>query len=177
MAPAEDIEQGFMTEAEFNRVQVINGFHVNISLGEEHNVEFKVAEDVLKNVEAIRRGDELVIRVKNQAWIHQDFSDISLEADVTMPALIELKLNHGSWVTVTGSGDDVIINAKAGSQADLTNFAIENADITVSDGSQVDLNVSGRLDAVVEGGSKVTYSGNPDLGDIDVSDDSTFEKK
>ena len=138
---------------------------------------FNVAEDILTYVEALRRGDELIVRVKSQSLLHQDFSDIPLEANVTMPALIGLKLNHGSSVTVTGSGDDVTISLEAGSQADLTNFAVENADITVSGGSQVNLNVTGRLDAVVEGGSQVTYSGDPDLGDIDVSGDSTFKKK
>ncbi len=59
----------------------------------------------------------------------------------------------------------------------MASFAVNNADLTASGGSHVTLNVNGRLDAEVKGGSHATYGGQPSLGDIDISEGSSFTGK
>ena len=53
------------------------------------------------------------------------------------------------------------IDASAGSGADLSAFAVVNADVTASSGSQVRVNASGRLSADANSGSHVYYLGSP----------------
>jgi len=150
---------------DFDKVEIRNGFTVDISVGDEYNVAFKVAEDVLEHVEAVKEGNTLIIRVKPG----HDTKGASLAAEVTMPTLTALTLDNGSHVTVSGSGGDVTLSVAGGSGADLASFSVENADVTASRGSEVTVNVSGRLDASASGGSKVYYRGNPTLGTIEES--------
>jgi len=157
---------------DFDEVEILNGFHVDISVGEKYSVVLKVAEDILDDVEAVKNGDKLIIRLKPG----HSSGGASLEAEVAMPALTGLTLQNGSHVTVTGSGDDVTFNISGGSHANLGNFTIENADLTVTGGSHVTVHVSGRLDVEVSGGSHVLYRGDPQIGDIDISGGSTFSK-
>lgn len=156
---------------DFNKVDIRHGFHVDISVGEEYNVVLEVADNVLEHVEAIKQGDTLIIRTK--LGIPRD---ASLKAKVAMPMLTGLTVQNGSHVTASGSSGDVTFNITGGSHANLGAFAVEDADLTVSGGSHVTVNVSGRLDVKVSGGSHVTYKGDPALGDVDVSGGSTFSK-
>ena len=160
--------------ADFDKVEISNGFHVDISVGEEYSVTLKVAEDILEDVEAVKEGDTLKIRIKP---LHDIGRAATLEAEVTMPALTALTLQDGSHLTVRGSGSDAIFNISGGSHADLGKFAVINADLTATSGSHVTINVSGKLDVEVNGGSHVSYSGDPQIGDIDLSGGSTFSKK
>jgi hypothetical protein len=150
----------------FDEVEIHNGFTVDISVGEEHSVAFKVDEDVLEHVEAVKEGDTLVIRVK----FGHDTEGVSLAAEVTMPTLTALTVDNGSDVTVSGSGGDFTLSVAGGSGANLANFSVENADVTASGGSEVTVNVSGRLDAEVKGGSRIYYRGGPTLGTIKETD-------
>ena len=159
---------------DFDKVEISNGFHVDISVGGEYSVVLKVAEDVLGDIEAVKEGDTLKIRIRP---FHAIGRGASLKAEVTMPALTGLTLQNGSHVTASGSGGDVTFNISGGSHANLDNFTVENADLTASGGSHVTMNVSGRLDVEVKGGSHVRYHGEPQIGDIDLSSGSTFKKK
>ena len=144
---------------DFDKVEILNGFTVNINVGEEYSVVLEVAEDVLEHVEAVNTGDTLIIRAKPG----HDARGAALKAEVTMPTLRRLTLDNGSHVTVNGSGGDVTIIAKAGSVANLDDFAVENADVTELDGSQVTVNVTGRLVAKITGSSKIYYLGDPSI--------------
>jgi len=155
---------------DFDKVEIRNGFHVDVSVGEEYKVVLEVAENALQDVEAVKEGDTLIIRIKPGHNIQKT----SLRAEVTIPALTGLTLQNGSHVSVSGSGGYVSFNITGGSHANMASFAVENADLTASGGSHVTLNVSGRLDAEVKGGSHVIYRGQPSLGDIDISEGSSF---
>ncbi len=158
---------------EFNKIDIRNGFHVDINVGEDYKVVLEVAENAFQDVEAVKEGDTLIIRIKPGHSIQKT----SLEAEVDIPALTGLTLQNGSHVNVAGSGGDVIFNIAGGSHATMASFAVNNADLTASGGSHVTLNVNGRLDAEVKGGSHVTYGGQPSLGDIDISEGSSFTGK
>jgi len=158
---------------DFDKVEISNGFHVDISVGEDYSVVLKVAEDVLEDVEAVKEGDTLKIRTRP----FHSIGRAALRAEVTMPALTGLTLQNGSHVTVSGSGGDVTIVVTAGSHANLGDFAVENADLTARGGSHVTLNVSGTLDVEVSGGSHVLYRGEPQIGDVSISSGSTLKQK
>jgi hypothetical protein len=89
----------------------------------------------------------------------------------------DFSLSSGSHLTLTGSADALEADGSSGSHFNLEEFALSNADVTLSSGSHADINVSGTLDVNLSSGSHVTYTGNPTMGNINVSSDSTLSKK
>lgn len=89
----------------------------------------------------------------------------------------DFDLSGGSQVNLEGTADDLGVNGSSGSQVHLENFPVANADIYLSGGGSATVNVVGRLDVNLSGGSRVTYIGNPTLGDIDLSGGSTISSK
>jgi hypothetical protein len=158
---------------DFDKVEIHDGFHVDIIVGEEYSVTLMVDEDVLEKVEAVKQGDTLIFRVKP----FQGIIPGSLVAEVTMPALTALSLGSGSHVNVSGSGDELTLKASAASHADLSDFKVENATVTASSGSHVTVNVSGKLDASASSGSHIFYLGDPYIRDSGVSSGSMIQKK
>jgi len=86
-------------------------------------------------------------------------------------------LSGGSRVTLSGSGEDLTIKSSGGSKATLESFPVNNADINISGGGSANINLSGTLSVDLSSGSKVIYSGEPKLGDIELSGGSTISSK
>ena len=106
--------------------------------------------------------------------------DLSGGSHVNLEGLIgEVDLNGsgGSQFNLEGSANDLVINGSGGSQFNLELLSVDNADINLSGGSRATVNVVGTLDVNLSGGSGVEYIGEPTLGDIDLSGDSTLSKK
>jgi hypothetical protein len=158
---------------DFDKVEIQDGFHVDITTGKEYSITLEVDDDVLKRIEAVKQGDTLIFRAKPSQGIIPG----SLEAKVTMPALTALSLTSGSHVNVSGSGEDLTLKAVAGSHADLSGFKVENADVTARSGSHVTVNVSEKLDVSASSGSHVYYLGDPYLKDSGVSSGSIVQKR
>jgi len=89
----------------------------------------------------------------------------------------EFDLSGGSQVNLEGTAEDLDVQGSGGSQLNLEAFPVDNADIDLSGGSKVTINVTGTLDINLSGGSRVTYDGEPTLGEIDLSGDSTISQK
>jgi hypothetical protein len=89
----------------------------------------------------------------------------------------ELTLSGGSRITLSGSGDTLVIDSSGGSRVNLNDYLVGDADINISGGGFADINMDGILDANLSGGSKVIYSGNPKLGDMQLSGGSTVSRK
>ena len=88
----------------------------------------------------------------------------------------DFDLSGGSQVNLQGMCEDLDINGSGGSQFGLEAFSVDNADVNLSGGGRATINVSGTLDVNLSGGSHVTYIGEPTLGDIDLSGDSTVSQ-
>jgi len=86
-------------------------------------------------------------------------------------------LSGGSQVNLEGTADDLEINSSGGSQLGLEAFPVNNANVNISGGGRATVNVSGTLDVNLSGGSRALYIGEPILGDIQLSGDSTISKK
>ena len=65
----------------------------------------------------------------------------------------------------------------SGSEITLDEFPVHNADINIDSGGRSFLNINGRLDTVLTGGSELYYTGNVEMGDINVSGGSKLEKR
>ncbi len=99
----------------------------------------------------------------------------SLNGDFTTSEDAQFDLSGGSTLSLNGAANDLTIDASSGSHLDLPDFTIQNATVDLSGGSWATINVDGRLDADLSGGSHLFYTGNPTMGNIDTSGGSTIE--
>ena len=88
----------------------------------------------------------------------------------------EFDLSGASSIQLEGSASDMAINASGASRVELAGFAANNANIRLSGASTGTVNLDGRLDADLSGASNLRYTGEPIMGDIDVSDASTLSR-
>jgi hypothetical protein len=72
-------------------------------------------------------------------------------------------------VALTGTARTLQLEASGGSELDLSGLTAGDADLTLSGGTNAEVLVTGTLDVSASGGSSLTYSGDPQLGKIDVS--------
>jgi hypothetical protein len=149
----------------FDRLDISEGFNVDISQGDEFSVVIRVDDNFEEYLQVGKEGSTLKIGLEQ----NRIYSDATLQAEITMPELVGLDLSGGSRASVSGSGEDIAIDASGGSGADLASFNVMNANVDASGGSQVTVNVSGTLNVDASGGSQVSYLGNPTLGVIDTS--------
>jgi hypothetical protein len=89
----------------------------------------------------------------------------------------DLSLSGGSRITLSGSGRNLVIDSSGGSRVNLEDFPVNDADINISGGGFADVYMDGILNANLSGGSRITYSGNPKLGDMKLSGGSTVNRK
>lgn len=88
-----------------------------------------------------------------------------------------LGISGGSMVTLTGSGKDLMVRSSDGSEIILDEFPVNNADINIDGGGRSFFNINGKLDTVLTGGSELYYSGEPEMGNVNVSGGSVLEKR
>ena len=100
-----------------------------------------------------------------------------LEMQDTTVGNVQIELTGASTLIAEGSGNGLFSNVEGASSLDLTTFPVVNGDLMVSGASQVTVNLDGTLDAMVSGASTVYYIGEPTMGDIHVSGESTINKK
>jgi hypothetical protein len=89
----------------------------------------------------------------------------------------EIAVSGASTLNAGGTANDLVSLVSGASNVDFSNFPVNNADIAVSGASHATINVAGRLDADVSGASTLEYIGEPTMGDINTSGDSTLKKK
>jgi hypothetical protein len=86
-------------------------------------------------------------------------------------------ISGGSMVTLTGSGGDLMVRSSEGSEMTLDEFPVNNADINIDSGGRSFFNIKGRLDTVLTGGSELYYTGEAEMGEVNVSGGSKLEKR
>ncbi len=102
----------------------------------------------------------------------------SLGGDFVTSGDVEFVLSGGSHLTMLdGAANDLRISASGGSSLGLSGFSVHDASVSLSGGSHATINLDGRLDASLSGGSHLVYIGDPTMGDIDTTGGSTVTKK
>jgi hypothetical protein len=87
------------------------------------------------------------------------------------------RLNDSSSLELEGSADDIKIDAASSSHVILPDFAVVTADVELSTSSSAVVNVSDRMDVHLSSSSELEYIGNPRLGKLDMSGDSTLNQR
>jgi hypothetical protein len=88
----------------------------------------------------------------------------------------EFTLSGASRAELSGSANSVMLNAWGASRLDLTDFVLDDTSVNLKGASEATVNVKGRLDLDLSGGSRLYYSGNPTMGKINVSGTSTLSQ-
>jgi len=89
----------------------------------------------------------------------------------------DFTVRGASTVQLEGSANDIVANVSGGSRFKLGGFIVNNASVTFSGASTGTVNVSGKLDANLSSASKLSYLGEPTIGNINISGASSFKKE
>jgi len=89
----------------------------------------------------------------------------------------EFDVSGASTVQLEGSASDIVAKAGGASRVKLAGFTVNNANVNLSGASTGTVNLAGRLDADLSGASKLSYIGEPTMGNINTSGASTLTKK
>ncbi len=87
-------------------------------------------------------------------------------------------LSGASDLELTGSGGDITMTESGSSGARLNGFSLRDADLRLSGASNADVEIDGRLDLTLSGGSNLKYGGNPTFGQrMEVTGGSRIEQR
>lgn len=78
---------------------------------------------------------------------------------------------------MSGAADSLALDASGASRADLTDFTLNKANVTLSGASNADINVTSDLDYDLSGASHLTYTGKPSIGKSGTSGASSAQGK
>jgi hypothetical protein len=180
--------------SDFTEVDAGAGFTVEISESNSYDVIVTADDNVMEYIEVSKSGDTLKVGTR---W-GTSFKSTILKIEITMPDINKIELsggvqgkiedfsstNHfyidlsgGSQLTGKGSASDLTVDASGGSQLHFREYAVQDANIELSGGSQATINLDGTLNADLNGGSQLYYYGEPTLGEIETSSGSQIEKR
>ena len=183
-----------MDFSDFTAVDVGGGFKVEITQSSSYSVRVTADNNTFDYIDVYKTGETLTIGLKSG----YSFRNVTLKADITMPNLyavalsggthstakeftstheFNLVLSGGSSLELEGAGGNLNFVASGGSRSDLSDFPVHNAIVLLSGGSQATINLDGKLDANLSGGSQLQYIGTPTMGDIYTSGGSAITKK
>jgi hypothetical protein len=168
-----------MSFRDFTELDVGHAFKVDLVQSSSYGVVITVDDNVVDDLEVVKSGDTLRIRLKDT---YVTIQSVTLRAEVSMPTLEGLELSGASsltgfmdtddvWfevsgaskLTLDGSGRYMELDVSGASRADLADFVVEGADVQASGASRATVNVTDRLDADASGASHVEYLGDPIL--------------
>lgn len=173
------------TAGSFTRIDIRDAFDVTIRQGAEHQVLVRADDNVLSRINTTTSGGALTVRLGNGS-----FRNVTLAVDIITPDLERLELrdaidaelinfsadgplaiilNDASDLKMTGSAAE--INLRVSDASDLFGFGFtsERCTIDVNDASEVEIEVTERLEGSIDDASTVRYRGNPELA-VNVTD-------
>jgi cytoskeletal protein CcmA (bactofilin family) len=116
------------------------------------------------NIEGIVAGD-----------MRFDISGASQVTDEVDADDVEFDVSGASTVRLQGVAADMELELSGASNAEMDDFLVSDASVNFSGASRGTVNVDGRLDVELSGASKLTYTGDPTIGDVDISGASTMQ--
>ncbi len=146
----------------FARVYASHGFEADVRQGDAYSVRVTTDDNILDDVVVEVSGDALSIGLPTGT-----FTTSRLQAEVTLPALREVRASGGSRVSFSGfseEGESFRAEGSGGARVEGEAFA-EEMRIDLSGGSRATISGSAeRLEVTVSGG------GNADFSDLEVQD-------
>jgi hypothetical protein len=188
-SPFGNIGSGQVTTQQFNltdftAVSASHGFNIQITQGTTYSIKVTTDDNLQQYLNIHKEGSTLYIELQPGIG----YSTTQLRAEITMPTIKNIQLSGGSilnaqnvnlsdkltidisggsQVTITGQATDLTLSGSGGSIMHLGDLQANNATVDYSGGSQGTVNLNGRLDATLSGGSQLHYKGNPTLGTVD----------
>ena len=89
----------------------------------------------------------------------------------------EFNFSGASSVELAGAAKNAVIEASGASHMELGGFSVHDAAIKLSGASRSTVKLDGTLNATLSGASKLSWIGNPIMGDIKTSGASTLSNK
>jgi len=89
----------------------------------------------------------------------------------------EFNFSGASSVELAGAAKNAVIEASGASRMELGGFSVHDAAIKLSGASRSTVKLDGTLSATLSGASKLSWIGNPIMGDIKTSGASTLSNK
>jgi len=182
------------TLSDFAIVHVGSGFNVDITQASSYRIIITADDNLFDYIQVAKTEKTLTIRLEPSV----SYQTSTLKAEIAMPDLEELQfsggvngtatgfvmsydfraeLSGGSILKMDGEANNLIATCSGGSRLELSEFEVNNANIDFSGGSQGTINLDGRLDGELSGGSQLFYIGNPTLGEISTSGGSAISPR
>jgi hypothetical protein len=141
--------------ADFDRVEVHTAFEVTITQGDSYSLVIRIDDNLERYLEVDQAGDNLSIGLESG----RSYSNLTAEADITMPALSELELSGASEAKISGfrSTDSFKLSASGASRAE---GEIRTGDLNIQ------LSGASRADLVGEGGDLVLQASGASDADL-----------
>ena len=98
----------------------------------------------------------------------------SLSGDIEVKNL-NCEIVSGSNIKLSGAADEMTLDGSGGSTAELSEFKLTGAKITLTSGSKAAVNVSESMEVDLSLGSNLTYIGHPAITKIDISGGSSMK--
>jgi len=156
-----------MDYSDFDKLDVSQGFHVEVKQGDSFSVVLRVDDNMIDKVQVAKAGSILKIGLKPDQTFN--LLKVTLEAEVTMPELIGIDLSGGSHVNLVNysSAKELVADLSGGSHLN-GEASLGDVKIDLSGGSHATLSGSaGDLRLDVSGGSHAKL-GNFEVFNADV---------
>jgi hypothetical protein len=147
------------------------------SMVKSSNLDVYISSASLKNI-TLTGGSQF----KTQANLVMEEMKINANGGVSLDiqgdfSILDLFLNAGSTADIKGNCNDFYIQANAGSRLKAKEFNAQNASISATAGSNLEVNATSTLSVEASAGSSVYYYGNPELRNINTSSGANLQKR
>ena len=122
----------------FTEVEIIGGWQVHLTRGDEWKVELSRSGERKKQVRMHVFGNRLRLGMGMHHWWHED--DVPGSVDIVMPALEELELRGGARISLAGfRGDRLAIDVAGAVRLEGSDGGYEELALSVAGASAIDL--------------------------------------
>jgi hypothetical protein len=166
----EQVVQAFELEG-FHGVAIEGAWQVNLTRGDEWQVEVSHSEDLEDELNVHISGDQLVLDVTSSGgWRWWRRTNSRLTAEIVMPELTEVEMAGASQLSLSGfEGALLVLEIAGANQLEGRDGRYDNLDLTAAGANEIDLSGVVVTDAQIDvaGASEVTL--RMDGGDLEGS--------
>lgn len=144
---------------ELDKNHSYRSYEVKVEVSMPKLVYIKVSEASAGNISGFDGGDELKVKLSGSS---------KLDGDIIVDGNAIYELSGSSEVILSGSTNDIVVKVEGSSVLNLYEKPSNDAFFEISGSSIVTLNVNGKLEGEISGSSVLNYTGDAQLGNIDV---------
>lgn len=161
-------KRGDVLKIKFRRSSFFGSHH--------HKVSFNINMPELKRLELSGGAKaDIKMNIKSNKFSAEMSGGSYMKGDLKCGS-ISFDCSGGSQAKLNGSGTNLNVDGSGGCGINLKEFSVKNVNIELSGGSSAVVNMNGKLDADLSGGSRVYYYGKAEIGKTDFSSGSGIYK-